>query len=314
MKRSKKMIILVVSLAVLLAATFALTMYEEKQEEIKTSDAVVLEIPKESVTAVSWKIADGDLAFHKEENDWIYDNDDGFPVDKDKIENILSNFESFGVSFVIENVQDYSQYGLKNPEGTITLTTEEQTYELKIGDFSKMDEQRYVDIGDGNVYLVSEDPADYMETALSNMILHDEIPDYENAAELQFAGKEEYKITYTEDTSYSYSEEDVYFTEKDGKKVSLDPDTVTTYLDTMKSLSLSNFVTYNATEDDLKSFGLEEPELSITVNYTYTDEEEQEIKDAYVLHIGQNQEELEEAKKAEEKEEEEILPREKSRR
>lgn len=306
MKRSKRLITLVAILAVVCVATFALTKYEKKQEEIQNSDAVILEISSDSVESISWEVSEEGLAFHKTEEGWLYDDDEAFPVNGDEITDILSHFESFGVSFIIENVEDYSQYGLDNPEGTINLATEDASYELKLGDFSKMDEQRYVDIGDGNVYLVNEDPADYMQTDLSSMILHDETPDFEQVVDIRFAGAEDYTIKYAEESKDSYSEDDTYFTEKDGETVPLDPETVTTYLDTMESLNLVNYATYNATDEELASYGLDEPELSVTVNYTYTDEDEKEVADSYILHIGQNQEELKEAEEAEGNEEEDI--------
>lgn len=306
MKRSKRLIALVAILAVVCVATFALTKYEEKQEEIQNSDAVILEISADSVESISWEFSDEGLAFHKGENGWLYDDDEAFPVSEEKVTDILSHFESFGVSFIIENVEDYGQYGLANPECTINLTTAEQSYELKLGDFSKMDEQRYVDIGDGNVYLVSEDPADYMQTDLSSMILHDETPDFEKVVNIQYAGNETYTITYAEESTNSYSEDDTYFTEKDGETVPLDPEKVTTYLDTIESLSLGNYATYNATDEELASYGLDNPEISVTVNYTYIGEDENEISDSYILHIGQNQEELKEAEEAEANEEDDI--------
>lgn len=306
MKRSKRLITLVAILAVVCVATFALTKYEKKQEEIQNSDAVILEISPDSVESVSWEISGEGLAFHKGENGWLYDDDEAFPVNEEEITDILSHFESFGVSFIIENVEEYSQYGLDNPEGTIKLATADASYELKLGDFSKMDEQRYVDIGDGNVYLVSEDPADYMQTDLSSMILHDETPDFEQVVDIRFAGAEDYTINYAEESTNSYSKDDTYFTKKDGETVPLDPEIVTTYLDTIESLSLVNYATYNATDEELASYGLDEPELSVTVNYTYTDEDENKVSDSYILHIGQNQEELKEAEEAEANEEEDI--------
>ena len=48
--------------------------------------------------------------------------------------------------------------------------------------------------------------------------------------------------------------------------------------------------------------GLTEPELSVTVNYTYTDEEsdeEAQIADTCVIHISRNPEELEASEEAE---------------
>ena len=306
MKRSKRILALVAILVVACTATFALTKYEEKQEEVQNSDAVILEIPADTVQSLSWEYTEDGLAFHKGEDGWLYDDDEAFPVSEDKIADILSHFEAFGVNFIIENVEDYSQYGLDDPECVIHLTTSSQSYDIKLGDFSKMDKQRYVDIGDGNVYLVSEDPMDYLKPELSGMILHDDTPEFENVVDIQFAGSENYSIVYDKESPDSYNEKDVYFTEKGGRNLPLDTDTMTNYLNTITALNLQNYVTYNATEEELESYGLDKPELSITVDYTYTDEDENEISDTCVLHISQNPEELKAAEEAKAKEKEEI--------
>lgn len=303
MKRSKKLIALVAILVVACIATFALTQYEEKQEEIKNSDAIILEIPVDTVQSLSWEYTEDGLGFHKGEEGWLYDNDEAFPVSEDKVTDILSNFEAFGVTFIIENVEDYSQYGLDDPECVIHLSTAEQSYDIKLGAFSKMDEQRYVDIGDGNVYLVSNDPVDYLETALSGMIEHDDTPGFENVVDITFSGTENYTIVMTEDSPNTYNSEDIYFAQVNGEELPLDTDDITDYLNTVTTLDLLNYVTYNATEEDLASYGLDEPELSVTVNYTYTDEDDNEVSDTCVFHIGQNVEELEAYKAAEEAEE-----------
>ena len=306
MKRSKKLIALVAVLVVACIATFALTQYEEKQEEIKNSDAIILEIPVDTVQSLSWEYTEDGLGFHKGEDGWLYDDDEAFPVSEDKVTDILSNFEAFGVTFIIENVEDYSQYGLDDPECVIHLSTAEQSYDIKLGAFSKMDEQRYVDIGDGNVYLVSSDPIDYLETALSGMIEHDDTPGFENVVDITFSGTENYTIVMTEDSPNTYNSEDIYFAQVNGEELPLDTDDITDYLNTVTTLDLLNYVTYNATEEDLASYGLDEPELSVTVNYTYTDEDDNEVSDTCVFHIGQNVEELEAYEAA--KEAEEDLP------
>ena len=43
-------------------------------------------------------------------------------------------FKEFGVAFEIEDVDDYGQYGLDDPECTITLETDDETYEISLGD------------------------------------------------------------------------------------------------------------------------------------------------------------------------------------
>lgn len=140
------------------------------------------------------------LAFHKDET-WLYDGDENFPVSEEKINELLEQFQAFGAAFIIEDVENYDQYGLDAPVCTIKLSTAEQTYEVKLGDYSKMDSQRYISIGDGNVYLVKHDPLDEFDAVLSDMIDHDEIPSFDHVTRIQFAGAESYSISYEEESS-----------------------------------------------------------------------------------------------------------------
>lgn len=282
MKRYKRILILLGVLAVACVATFAVSRYEEYKEEIANSDEVILEIPTDSVTSLSWTIGDETLAFHKDES-WLYDEDSAFPVDEEKISDLLAQFSEFGVSFIIENVEDYGQYGLDDPECTIDIATAEQSYEIKLGDFSQMDEQRYVDIGDGNVYLVSTDPMDAYDVDLSDLILNDEIPDFESVSHITFAGEESYTVTYEEDSGKSYSADDVYFN-PDGEP--LDSDLVDSYLSSLSGVDLSEYVTYNATDEELEAYGMNDPELTVTVDYSTLDEEDEEVFGTVVVSIA----------------------------
>lgn len=308
MKRSKRMLALAALLAVVCAATFALSRYQEKQEEIRTSDSIILELPMDTVDSLAWEYASGEnFAFHRGDEGWIYDADEAFPVSAAKIESILSDFEAFGASFIIENADDPGLYGLEDPECVITLTAGEESYQIKLGDFSKMDQQRYVDIGDGNAYLVKTDPMDLLESELSGMIAHDSTPSLDNVTSITFTGDESYTITKTEDGSeYSYDAEDVYYAEIDGNQLTLDPDRVGNYTIAISNLELTDYVTYNATDDELESYGLAEPELTATVNYAYTDDDENEVADTCVIHISQDPQELAEYEAALENEDEEL--------
>ncbi len=300
MKRIKRICVLMVVLIAACIATFALTRYEEKQEQIKASDAVILELPKDTVTALSWEYSDGTgLAFHHDGTTWEYDQDEAFPVSEEKVNDILSHFEQFGVKFIIEDVEDYSQYGLDQPEATLNLTTEGETYAITLGNFSQMDQQRYISIGDGNVYLVENDPMDYIQSELSSMVQHDELPDLSNVKEITFSGEEEYRIFYTEDSEATYnSEDDLYFTLRDEQETPLDTTLVKRYIRSVTNLGLKNYATYNATDEELESFGMNAPTLAISLEYELT-EDEVTSTDTVTVYISENVQERSDADQAE---------------
>lgn len=291
MKRSKRLFVMLGVLVVACAATFAAMQVEERKEQIKVSGQVVLEVSADDVQSLKWDYDEVSLAFHKEET-WLYDEDEAFPVDEEKINALLEQFASFGVSFVIEEVTDYGVYGLDEPECTIVFTTEEESYTIALGKFSNMDEERYVSIGDGNVYLAKNDPLEAFDVTLRDMIRHDETLSYGAVTQIRFKGAENYTITYEEDSADTYCAEDIYFTEQNGEKAALDTERVEDYLEDMVTMRLTDYETYNVTDEELEAFGLDEPELVIEVDYTAKSNDENEATGTYLLSISRDPAEL----------------------
>lgn len=295
MRRNKKLVILCGILLCVSLAAFGVSRYEKQKEIIKNSDEIIMEISDETVNVLSWECDTGDFGFHRDENgSWLYDEDEEFPVDEEKIKGLLELFEQFGVSFVIEEVEDFGQYGLDTPVCTIRMETEGEDYEILLGNYSAMDSERYVSVGDGNVYLVKTDPLDRFTVEISDLIRHDQIPKFEEVTQMQFSGLESEQIVYEEESTATYNPEDVYFVKREEGLLPLDTSRVQAYLDTISSLNPEDYVNYKATEEDLAAYGLDTPELSVTIDYKRTDEE---VEETFVLHIGRDpaEQEAEEA-------------------
>ena len=279
--------VLLAVFAVVSITAVLVSRHEEKVEQIKNSGKTILSIPTDTVTAFSWTNEDGTFSFTKGDT-WTYDGDSAFPVDEGKINDLLAQFEDFTAAFAIDDVEDYAQYGLTEPICTISITAGEETYTVQLGDFSKMDEQRYVSIGDGKAYLVSHDPLDEFGAVLRDMILDDTIPAFDTAEKIAFTGTENYTISYDEDGT-SICADDVYFA--DGQP--LDTDNVNAWLTALTGLDLTDYVSYNVTNEELQTFRLDEPALTITLDYSSSDEDGTETDaGTLVLHLSQNPEEL----------------------
>jgi len=304
MKRYKRLLILLGVLVLTCTATLIVTHRQTKQEKIQTTGEIILWIAPEEVQSLSWQYGDTQLAFHKD-GSWYWDGDEAFPVDEDKLKELLSVFEEFGASFVIEDVEDYDQYGLEDPTCVIRLATENDSYEIKLGAYSTMDSERYVSFGDGNVYLVKHDPFEDYEITLEDTIRHDETPSLQKVRALRFSGGESYTVDYEEDSTATYCENDLYYTERDGVTRPLDTYRVEDYYGAISLLELKNYVSYNATEAELEEYGLKDPELTVSIDYLQTGENsKEESLGTFTLSIGRNRAELAEQQAAEAKGEE----------
>ena len=118
MTRKTKLITLGCVLVAAIGVTVGVGLSESEKEAISESGEVVFELPADDATALSWQYDDDgsevSLAFHKD-GDWLYDEDEAFPVDGEKIDALLDVFSELSAAFVIEDVTDYDQYGLENP-------------------------------------------------------------------------------------------------------------------------------------------------------------------------------------------------------
>lgn len=288
MKRPKKIFVLSGILIAVCLATMGVMRLEEHKESIRNTDEIILSVPVDSVRALSWEYESEMFAFHREEK-WLYDKDEAFPVAEEEIHRLLEPFQEFGAAFIIQEAEDLGQYGLEEPVCTIRLDTEEQSYEILLGGYSSMDSQRYVSIGDGNVYLVKEDPLDAFDVAISDLIEHDEIPSFGETRGIQLAGTENYGITYEEDSNGTYCPEDVYFIHREEKTLPLDTSRLEEYLQNISRLNLTDYVTYNVTDEELAAYGLDEPELTVTVEYN-SEEEGAEDSDTFVMSLSRSRE------------------------
>ena len=291
MKRLNRLLLLLGVLMAVSAAALLITHTEKKKEEIRNTDEVILSVDTQQVEKLSWEYADTSLSFHKEDDVWYWDDDKAFPVNADSIDRLLKLFADFGAAFVIENVDDYGQYGLNDPVCTIRITTPEKLTTVTLGAFSTMDEQRYVTIGDGKVYLVRTDPMDSYEITLREMLQRDATPTYDTVTELAFTGAENYTIFREENSPDTYCNDDRYFTERGGKTVPLDTGSVGAYASALHTLDLTDYVTYNATEEELDACGLKTPQLTATMSYTEEDDDGSETAGAFTVSIGKDKEE-----------------------
>ena len=310
MARAKRLLVLLGVLAAVCGAAFLALTWQQRQEQIHVSGEEVLSIDPDSVQSLAWTYGETTLSFTRDsEGGWRYDADAAFPVDPAAMEQLLAPFAPFSAAFVIEEAQDEGQYGLDDPACSITIAAQEKAWDIRLGDTSAVDGQRYVSFGDGRVYLAASDPLEPYGVTLQALILHDTVPAMTQVTRLAFSGSENWEAFRQEDNAaYTYCADDVYFTRQNGEVLPLDTARVEDYLSGLAALNLTSYVTYNATEEELEQYGLDGPELTVTVEYTGADADGEEGSGTFTLHLGRDPEELARAEAAGEENEAETIP------
>ncbi|MCD8196851.1 MAG: DUF4340 domain-containing protein [Lachnospiraceae bacterium] len=306
MRRRRNLIVLSVLFLALCGAALLAQSITEHVDSVNTTDEIILTLAQDELTGVSWEYEEEALEFEKTDDIWYNTGDEDFPVNQDTIAEFLEHFEEVHACFIIEDVEDYSQYGLEEPQCTITLTTEDGETIVSLGNYSTIDEQRYISIGDDKVYLIEDDLLEYVTTDRDEYMQHDDIPEIESLVELTVAGDATLDAVYDEEDVYAYTQSYNYYNVENGNYSVLDDERVEDYLSALTDLSLTDYVTYTASSEDLSEYGLDDPDYTITLTAEVAvvdeaDEEEMTEEDTsaveedetveteteeYVLYIG----------------------------
>ena len=163
-KQRMQLIILLAVLAVLAAAIPGIRYYKEKQAEKDAEAAragqeskVLIDVAYEDVVKFSYDYEGNQYAFEKTEDTWQAAGDQTGSIREYSIKNILSGVTPLSVQQTIENVTDFSQYGLNEPERTIAFETANASYVVYVGDHNSLTGTYYVSLpSETRVYVVEQ--------------------------------------------------------------------------------------------------------------------------------------------------------------
>ncbi len=282
MTRSRKLIMLLVVLAAAICVFFIVSHFSTSYTESQTSNATELFTMESTDDAISlsWEYDGENYSFSKTDDEWVYDYDDAFPADQDEIVSLLYNLVSVESSKTIESPEDTAQYGLDEPTVVVSVSTSENEITMEFGDATSITGEYYCSIGDGNVYLVSSTIADSFEIDLISIVEMEEIPSMDDTNSLTVTTADAtYEFEHIEDSGIYYSDEYVWFYDDDGEYVTLDNELFDSYLSEAIDISFISCVTYNASDEELEEYGLNDPSISFSVNYTRTEEVETDETD-----------------------------------
>lgn len=200
----KQFIIMLAALAVLVGGFFLLRAYNDRQaeaeEETENDTIVIVDGDSDDVTGLSYVYDGVTYTFEKEDDTWYYADDHSVNLTQATINTMISRALPLEAEQVITDVTDYDQYGLADPERSITLTTADAVYTYYIGNANEiMDGNYYLQVdGSDDVLLV-----DYYIVTNFNKTLDDLIEEEEEEEESTESSESE----ETESTESGESEE-----------------------------------------------------------------------------------------------------------
>ncbi len=156
MKKQRIQLLVAGILLILVAAAYiGMRYYNSQPKEETTETYVVTQDELAAVTQFSFSNENGSFTFVKTEDGWRYEADPEFSVDTTVLEGIIEKAVALSSENKIEAVEDMSQYGLTEPEITISYQTAEGSKTLYIGEFNSAVYVYYLTLeGSDTVYTV----------------------------------------------------------------------------------------------------------------------------------------------------------------
>ena len=290
MKRGTKLLLLLAVLAVAGLGDWLASRYTAQLEAEEESPGVsVLSIDAEAVTALGWTYDGEEVSLVYDGGEWTYAASDVCPIDQSYPQAMVDALAALLAQETIEDPEELAGYGLEEPQCTVTLTADGADYELLIGDETALGGQRDLSTGDGAVYLTDDSLLSSFSYGLYDIIQMEEIPAMDDVSALTVHGEvRDLELRYQENSSLAYSDDYVWFLAEDGDWLALDTALTESLMETVTGLSWQSCVSYDASEEDLAAYGLDDPAVTAEVTYTVAEEdgESQSRTETFTLEIG----------------------------
>lgn len=296
-KKTVKMVLAVVSLAVLCGVYLGVSTYVSKQEEAENSkeeeeQVSVTDASADEIETVKFLIDKKEVTFQRKEEEWVKGNDEAFPVSQDTLNNAVGMLGDLKAERVLDDVSDLSEYGLDSPVNTIVFKTKvgEET-SIKIGVKNESVSQYYVkkNEDDKKVYLVASASIEPFMNSLYDYAESGTFPEIssENIKAIQVEGETSYNL--------SVDENGFWYVSDGGNQEKADSAKAASMASSFSALEYASFVNYDASEEEMESYGLNKPYANVILNY------EEEVSKKETDNLKSEETELEEAENTEEK-------------
>lgn len=286
-----KLMITLLLLVILAGGYVAMTVFmpsEDTEDTEEEEKFTVHTVEEEDIEKIAYINKKEKITLKKQKDDsWIATNDEKCPVNNYTVDAMISTLTKVESSRKIEKKEvDEEEFGFNEPSQEITFTTKdgkETTYTL--GAINNVVDKYYFKMtGDENAYLIDTTMYNSFDYDLLGLVELEEYPaigtqdiaDYS----LTMDGKTRYFVD-SKDAAHKKNDDEIpecvwkVGSNKDSLKKQ-DTDEASEMVQAIIGLTNSSCVTYNKTDKDMKKYGLDNPKLTLTVNYTEMESAEDE--------------------------------------
>lgn len=280
MKRMTRMLVLIAILAaVAIGYSLISRLASEKDDAgVGGKDISVASHNIGAVEKLEWEYNGEEVSLIKEAGRWKYADDGAFPLDTTKVDAMLSAIGEIKASRSIDQAGSLAEYGLEEPKCRITVTVGGTDYNYIVGNKNEVTGEYYLLTGQSDkVFLVGSGLYTAYSKTLLDMVSRESIPDLSAASEISIETPDgTKKIVYKdkhEGITYTSAYKWFYEFDVSGNIVysPVGTNKVRKLQNSVSGIKWISCVDYNATNDELADYGLDNPRAVITIKYSKAD-------------------------------------------
>lgn len=244
---------------------------EQKESEEESEESTsVFTASADDIKSLDFMVDDIETTFEKDDDNWVKKDEADFPVNQSTMDSAASSVASVKSDRVLENVDDFAEYGLDSPSNTIKIVTksdsedgDDTTTTLYVGDENSSTSQYYVrkDDDEKTVYLVDASCIEPFTKTLYDYAQAEDFPAIsgtDTITKISVDGDKSYELTKNLDTS-------VWSVKGAGDEEKADSATVSSLVSSFGSMAYNSLADYKC--EDKSKYGLDKPYATITVDY-----------------------------------------------
>lgn len=243
--------------ALALGLTLLLSACGHKNTEPGRKDAATQTVPVEGITGLT--LCDGDvtLRFEKDEaGSWIWHDDPAFPLEQSAMDELLALPAALDGGETVTDGQELSVYGLETPAKYITVTADGEDATYYVGE-ETTDGRWYVLTPDGRVLYASAESKALLSRSIYDMAVLPQLP--------VIAPEQVVSVTIlTPERTVAF------LADEDGVRRSANRDVTAqtaALVEELGALTVTACVDYDPAEGAAAVCGLDEPALTLAMNY-----------------------------------------------
>lgn len=254
MKRSIKMLMLLVVLAVFVGGYYGVQHFSQTtqvQEETGTFDLNAK--TAENVSGLAWTLDDVTFDFVNNGGTWQKQGDTAFPVDQQKLQDMAEELLEVKATRKLEDVTSPADYGLAEPAFSVKVTWDNgTTTTYTLGDATPFADGYYLSLSDQEqvAYTVEDDLSDIFDTTMTALAVKEIIPTAENVTRITVG---ENFDAACEDVSLTINPDQHWYAE--GQPM----DGVDDLVEAVQGIAWASLVDTAATAEAMTTYGLDAP-------------------------------------------------------